>query len=248
VGMNRRLVVFVLGLVLLVIAVFCVATVWLPDRGFIPVGLGVRALSAPPAGMPVPLPRRILPLPGVRGELPNVWLRPFGLHRSGLPGMFWLLGSFVSALILATVALFIFPRRVGVLAQVLSNGWGQRFLAFVIGVLGYLGTGLLAFLIFINVVGWPLLIVISLAVYVASAFGLVGISLALGRAVTGFLRLGERGSLFNLIVGTVVLFLASIIPYLGWVVVGLSVVLGFGAILWTRAGSTASWTLDEAQE
>jgi hypothetical protein len=196
----------------------------------------------------IPSPLRVLPLPGVRGELPAFRLRPFGLHRAGLPGIFWLLGSFVTALVLSSGALFLFPRRVGVLAQVLSNGWGQRLLAFVIGLLGYVGTALLTFLIFINVVGWPLLVLMALAVYVASVFGLVGMSLALGRAVSRFFRLDVRSPLIQLVVGITLVFVAGVIPYLGWIVVGLGIALGFGAVLWTRGGSVTGWSLDDVEE
>ena len=193
------------------------------------------------------IPGAILGAPPEMAVRSGLLLRPFGLHREGLPGIWWYLGSFVSLLILAVIALFLAPRRVGVLTQVISNDWGQRLLAFVIGLLGYLGIGLLAFLIFINVVGWPMMIVLMLSVYLATAFGLVAVSLALGAGICRFFHLDERGPLFYLGIGIVVLFLGSIVPYLGWVVAGCSAVLGFGAVLWTRGGDIAGWSVDDVR-
>ena len=238
--MNRRLLLFVLGLVVLAVALLYLVSVWLPAQGVTRVGpiLSVRPQPGWPAG-------GILAAPPDRSVRPFFGVRPFGLHREGLPGILWHVGSFATLLILAVAALFLAPRRAAVLAQVLINGWGQRLLAFVIGLLGYLGIGLLGFLLFINVVGWPLVIVLTLGSYLATAFGLVAVGLALGSGLCRFFRLDERGPLFRLFVGVAVLFLGSIVPYLGWLVVFGSAALGFGAVLWTRGGSLSSWSLDD---
>ena len=238
--MNRRLLIFVLALVVLSIAVFYLVSVWLPARGMTRIGplLTVRSPLARPLG-------GILLAPIDRTSGPFFGLRPFGLHREGLPGMLWHLGSFVSLLIMAVIALFLAPRRVSVVAQVVSNGWGQRLLTFVIGLMGYLGSGLLGFLIFINVVGWPLAIVLGLGLYLATTFGLVAVSLAVGSGLCRFLRMDQGGPVLRLGVGILALFLGSIIPYIGWLVAGGSAVLGFGAVLWTRGGGTAGWSLDD---
>jgi hypothetical protein len=239
--MNRRLLLFVLGLLLVGAAILYAVSIWLPAQGVTYAGpvLGIRSQLAVPQG-------GILRPPTDRASLPFFGLRPFGLLREGPPGVLWHLGALVSLLILAVIALFVAPRRVGVLVQVVSNGWGQRLLAFVIGLLGYLGFALLSFLVFINVVGWPLVIVLSLAIYLATAFGLVAIGLALGSGLCRLFRIDDRGPLFRLGVGVVVLFLGSIVPYLGWLVVGCSAVLGFGAVLWTRGGGITGWSLDDS--
>jgi hypothetical protein len=238
--MNKRTLFFVLALALVSVAVLYGVSVWLPAHGWTRLGplLGVHPLASPIAG-------RILGSPLDRSSFPFLGVRPFGLHREGAPGILWQLGSFVSLLLVAAITLFVAPQRVTVLARVVSNGWGQRLLAFVIGLLGYLGMALLAFLIFINLVGWPLEILLALFIYFATVLGLVAVALALGSALVRACRLGERGPLFRLGVGIVVLFVASIIPYVGWLVAGVSAVLGFGAVLWTRGGSTSGWSLDE---
>jgi hypothetical protein len=143
------------------------------------------------------------------------------------------------------LAYVVAPRRVAVLAEVISNGWGQRLLTFVIGLLGYMGLALLGFLIFINVVGWPIVFILMLGVYFATAFGLVAVSLAVGSALCRVFGIDQSRKLFRLGVGVLILFLCSIIPYLGWVVAGVSAVLGFGAVLWTRGGGATGWALDD---
>lgn len=245
--MNKRLVVFVIALALLTFGVFVLEAVVLPGQGLAPVG---PILSGDQPGLVAGLPGQgtSLLVPRNRPAFPAFGLRPFGLHREGLAGIWWHLGSLVSLLIASILVLFLFPRRIGVLARVLSNGWGQRLLALVVGLLGYLGFGLLIFLIFINVVGWPLVFMVTLAVYLATGIGLVAVSLALGRAICRAFRVGAGRPVFHLGVGVLLLFLGSIIPYLGWIVAGVSSLLGFGAVLWTRVGDVSGWSLDTLQE
>jgi len=54
----------------------------------------------------------------------------------------------------------------------------------------------------------------------------------------------QGGPLFRLGVGVLLLFLAGIVPYLGWLVVAAPAALGFGAVLWTRGGDVYGWSLD----
>jgi len=244
--MNRRLVLFILCLVLLSAAVLYLVTIVLPGSrvyGWLP--LSARRTMVPAApGARLP---SILAVPLERPLIGDFWLRPFGLHRPGLFGVLWYLGSLATVAILALITLLVLPQRIAVLAQVVSNGWDQRLLAFAFGVMGYLGSALLAFMIFINVVGWPVLLVLLLAVYLATCLGLVAMGLALGTQVSRLFRLDDRSPLFNLCVGVVLLFLVSIVPYLGWLVAAIAGAMGFGAVLWTRAGSAAGWSLDEVQ-
>lgn len=243
--MKMRTLLFLLALCLLSAFVMYGVTVWLPEHGVshsMPLWRGPAArlggeLSPGPG-------RAILPAPG-SGQRSLFWMGPFGLHRMGVPGVWWYLGSFVSLLILAAMALFAAPRRVNVVAQVISGGWGQRALALTIGILAYLGLVLLALLLFVNIVGWPILMVIGLGAYLATAIGLVAVALALGSGVSRGAGLQQAGPLFRLLVGALLLFLGSSIPYVGWLVVGFAAALGFGAVAWTRFGDTRGWTLDD---
>ncbi len=242
--MNRRLVVFLIVFVALIAVVVGAVVLW-PEQDALRGWPALRVGALPGAGGLVHPAGGVLVAPTNREALPVFGLRPFGLQRAGGPGIAWHVVSLLAWLVLAAIALFAAPRRVGVLTRVISASWGQRLLAFVIGLLGYLGLGLLGFQMFINVVGWPVILILSLAVYLATAFGLVSVSLALGTGVCHRVRLDDRGPLFHLGVGGSVLFLGSIIPYVGWLVVGCSACLGFGAVLWTRAGSLSGWSLDE---
>lgn len=243
--MKARQILFIIGLALLTIVILYLVTVWLPQHSVRPAVFVLRNRLAPPLGAPAP---RILIPPTARLAQPGFWLSPFGLGREGLPGVWWYAGSPASVLILAVIALSAMPRRVGVLARVMSSGCGQQLWAFVIGLLGYLTIALLVFLLFVNVVGGPLLLVLGIGAYLATAVGLVAVSLTLGTAVCRFARLGGVGPLFRLCVGVVLLFLGSIIPYLGWLVFGVSAITGFGAVLWTRGGEVSGWSLAEVDE
>jgi hypothetical protein len=244
--MNKRLLFFVLGLALVCIFVLYAVAVWWPEYGGARIGPALIFDKLTPPGAFAPSPGAILVPPAERMARPTFWLRPFGLQRDGVQGIGWYVGSLVSWLALAGIGLFLAPRRVGVLARVLSGERGQLLLAFAIGVLGYLSLGLLAFLIFINVVGWPIMVILMLVVYLATSLGLLAVSLALGAGVCRLARLDDRRPLLHLFVGVLLLFLGSIIPYLGWAVVACSAALGFGAVLWTRGGSISGWSLDDS--
>jgi len=217
-----------------------------PDQGAVPLPAQFGAPGRVPGFAPGTVPGRILTPPSDR-SVPGLWLRPFGLQRSGLPGFLWHVGSFVALLVLAVIALYLAPRRLTVISQVVSESLGQTLLAFVVGLLGFMGSTLLGFLLFVNVVGWPLVPIMGLGIYLATALGLVALSLALGNKVSRLFRLDDRSPLFHLVVGLVLIFLVSMIPYLGWLVVGICAATGFGAVLWTRGGDTTGWSLDEAE-
>jgi hypothetical protein len=244
--MNKRLLLFIIGLVILSVVTIVLVDVVIPEHGAVALPRRFEVPGRLPNLGPGPVPGRILTLPSDRA-LPGLWLRPFGLHRSGLPGILWHVGSFVALLVLAVFALYLTPQRLTLLSQVVSESWGQTFLAFVVGLLALMGAVLLSFLLFVNVVGWPLVPIMALGIYLATAFGLVAVSLALGNKVSSLFRLDGRGPLFHLVIGIVLIFLVSMIPYLGWVIVGVCATIGFGAVLWTRGGGTSGWSLDEAQ-
>jgi hypothetical protein len=246
--MNRRSVAF---LVVLAVVSVCVlaAVAAMPMESELPLSFNQGTLpKALMQNAPPPTVGRILIPPTAGATSRGLGLRPFGVDRAGLAGVWWHLGSLAALLVLAAIVLLLIPRRVNVLAEVLSDDWGQRLLAGVIGLLGYLGAGLLAFLLFVNVVGAPLAAILVLCVYLATGVGLTAVSLALGRAICHVLHLGQHGPVFHLGSGIVVLFISSIIPYVGWIVAGIAALLGFGAFLWTRGGDTARWSLDELVE
>ena len=240
--MDKRSIVFVMALAVVSLCMLlAVAAAPWPNNP--PLSFNVVAppslLSAPP-----PNAGRLL-IPPVGTTSRALGLRPFGVDRAGLAGVWWHVGSLAALFVLAALVLALMPRRVNVLAEVISNDWGQRFLAGVIGLLGYLAAGLLTFVLFVNVVGAPLVAILILGVYLATAIGLAAVALAAGRAICHALRLAPHGPIFHMGIGVVVLFILTIVPYVGWIVAGIAALLGFGAFLWTRGGDTTRWSLDE---
>jgi hypothetical protein len=247
-GMNRRSIAFVAVLAAVGICVLLLVAA-VPMQSEVPLNIS-QNIPAQPWLQQSPLPPagRLLVPPAVSPSGRGLGLRPFGVDRAGLAGVWWHLGTLAALFVLAAVVLLLLPRRVDVLAEVLSDDWGQRFLAGVIGLLGYLGAGLLAFILFINVVGAPLGAILVLSVYLSTGIGLAAVSLALGRAICHRLRLGQHGPVFHLGMGMFVLYVLTVIPYVGWIVAGIAALLGFGAFLWTRGGDTARWSLDDLVE
>src|SRR5512141_9378 len=118
--MNRRSISFILGLIILSAATFYLVAVFLPAKGLAQGGPAFGIGRALPGTPLLPLGRGILPLPPSAPSAPSApsgragfFLRPFGLHRAGLPGILFYVSSLVALLLLAAMALFLFPRRIG---------------------------------------------------------------------------------------------------------------------------------------
>ncbi|MBI5955417.1 MAG: hypothetical protein HY871_00290 [Chloroflexi bacterium] len=243
---SKNAVYLIIGLLLLGALVIYLAAFVLPERnvqGFWRLREERIERATPPtpgAGVPVPGAWR-----AERGaRVSDFWLLPFGLHHRGVEGIWWYLASFaVLAAMTVTVAL-LFPDRVHVLAESMQGG-RQLAANLAVGLLGYLFFVLVGFLLVINIIGLPLVLLVVVILYSLSVLGVVAVSLAVGHGVARMARLGAESALFDLLVGLVLVFLASVIPYLGWLVIGIVLALGLGAVLRTRFGRGTGWSLEE---
>lgn len=236
---SKNAVYLIVGLFLLGVLVIYLAAFVLPERnvqGFWRLR-GERIERATP------------PAPGAwRAEwgarVSDFWLLPFGLHRRGLEGVWWYLASFAVLAAMTVTVVLVFPDRVHVLAESMQGG-RQLAANLVVGLLGYLFFFLVGFLLVINIVGLPLVLLVVAILYSLSLLGVVAVSLAVGHGVARRARLRAESALFDLLVGLVLVFLASVIPYLGWLVIGIVLALGLGAVLRTRFGRGTGWSLEE---
>jgi hypothetical protein len=243
---SRNAVYLIIGLLLLGVLVIYLAAFVLPEQNILGFwqlrGERVERATPPAPGAAVPVPGAWRAERGAR--VSDFWLLPFGLHRCGLEGVWWYLASFaVLAATTVTVAL-VFPDRVHVLAESMQGG-RQLAANLVVGLLGYLFFFLVGFLLVINIVGLPLVLLVVAILYSLSLLGVSAVSLAVGHGVARRARLGTESALFDLLVGLVLVFLASVIPYLGWLVIGIVLALGLGAVLRTRFGRGTGWSLEE---
>lgn len=132
---------------------------------------------------------------------------------------------------LGILLVLIFPRRVDVIAASVVSNPVKALLA---GLLGLMAQPFLAILLVVTLIGIPLVLVQVLGMILAGVFGFTAVALYLGRALP--LPLDRRTPILQLAVGMALLVVATHLPFLGWVVWIVLVMLTFGAVLRTRFG------------
>jgi hypothetical protein len=156
-------------------------------------------------------------------------------------------GRIASLLLLlgvGTLTLYLLPRRVGRIAQALEGGGVALARLFLVGVAGYIVLAALSVLGAITLFGAPAGLLLLVLAYALVPLGLAAISLPLGRAVGRRCGLQRSLPLVDLLAGLLILFILSLIPLLGpLLLLGLAI-LGFGAVVLTRAGSAQGWDFD----
>lgn len=179
--------------------------------------------------------------PGI--QITNYFLYPFGIHQRGLSGIGLCLASLIIMLGLFVAVLYLFPRRLLRMCDVISSNWRQVLRSVAIGILGYILVALLIVLLAIQVIGIPLAVLAVFATLLLSLVGLVVSSLTIGRWVATQLGTGLPSPVMELTFGILLIFPLSILPVVGWAVATLAAALGFGAALLTKFGSEEGWTL-----
>jgi len=152
------------------------------------------------------------------------------------------------ALVSTSVVLaFFLPDRFKVMRDALGGPWGHKLRTLAIGILGYLATLLLAFLLAVVVSGLPYAVLLLGVLAVVTAIGVTAVFLELGRWLSSLVGAGAP-PLAQLLLGILLAFPATILPYAGWAAAALLASYGLGAILLTRIGSGKPWSLDALQE
>ncbi|MCL4533778.1 MAG: hypothetical protein M1370_01280 [Bacteroidetes bacterium] len=171
------------------------------------------------------------------------WIRPFGLHSAGLEGIGWYATSFGILLISSFVTSFVFPRQLKTVSDALRRQPRRSLWFLLLGLIAYATLGLLVTLLFLNFTTIVLLLLVLPALLLATLLGLVAVELWIGQVITRWGHIEGSSALMELLVGVVLLFLVSSIPYAGWAAVGIAAAIGFGALLYTRFGSGEEWSL-----
>ena len=214
------------------------------------------ALIAIPAFIAAPQPalapyREISPFRApFRFDSPQIWLRwsPFGMHVAGWQGIVSTAASWVYLYLTSVLMLALVPRRVRLVTQTLkSAGWRARFRQFAIGLLAALVSVLMVVLARFTFVWFVLVIVLTGGIFVLSFLGMVGVTLMLGGGLWRWARLTP--SLWGeLALGSLVLFALGRVPIAGWILVGIAMIWGLGAVLATHLGSGEAWSFQEVNQ
>lgn len=174
----------------------------------------------------------------------NTLLTPFGIYRAGPAGLLMALVTLASFAAAGTIALYVMPERLSRVRESVSGPRLKSLRLGAIGLLGYLLACALIFILVALVTGVLYAILLAVLLALGTFAGLVAIALALGRWLRSRLAPAATSPVADLLLGVLVIFPLSLIPWIGWLFVLVLAALGFGALLATKFGSEEGWSLD----
>jgi hypothetical protein len=178
----------------------------------------------------------------------SLWLRPFGVHKPDGNDAWWAMGSFAVLGTVATGLLFLFPKRIRYVSQLLrAEPPVNHLLNVLVGVMAYFVAFALLRLSWLTIVGVPFIPFLVGGAWMVTMLSIVAISFTIGRVLLRRLDV-PMPVLAEALIGLWLLFITSMLPVIGWVVGLLAAALGFGAMLQTRFGSRQRWSLDVLEE
>lgn len=139
--------------------------------------------------------------------------------------------------LVGAVIFALFPDRMARIVASMRDGGHDLWRALGVGVAILLLTVILLPLSGFSAVGLLFLGPLLLLLNVLAVVGFFVSAAAIGRGLRGILGDHTASWLMDLALGVVVLVILGLIPYLGWLFVGLAVVWGTGAALITRLGT-----------
>lgn len=173
----------------------------------------------------------------------TTFLTPVGVHHPGPQGIGLYVASLSSLAALSALFAFLTPTRVRVMRGAIQVEPSTLLRLAAIGAVAYGLFALLGVFLSVLVVGIPLATLLLFAAVPATAFGLSAVALALGRLIVRTTRTRQVSPLLDLAAGILVLFTASILPFVGWLAFGAAAALGMGALIVTRMGTGDPWSL-----
>lgn len=128
--------------------------------------------------------------------------------------------------VIVILAFLLFPVRVRTALDRVEHHPG---LSAAVGVLALVATVPIAVLLFISLVGWPLIPVEIIAVFAGILIGQAALGLLIGRRLYELMRPSATPSpLGALVLGLIVISAAEIVPFVGGLVTGLVCLVGLG--------------------
>jgi hypothetical protein len=172
-------------------------------------------------------------IPGLTGALGLLSDRMEAVHSPAwkLAGV---LARFAVALALSLLVVMLFPRRVDAVAASMVANPVKSLLA---GLLGLMAQPFVTILLVVTLIGIPLVMVQLLGIVAAGTVGFTALALHLGRSFP--LPEARRSLVLQLVIGMALLVAATQVPYLGWAVWMVALMVTFGAVLRTRFGQEA---------
>jgi hypothetical protein len=141
---------------------------------------------------------------------------------------------FFAILILALLIVALIPKPIQVIAETIKT---NTFKVSLSGLLGLLLIVPIAVLLTISVIGIVLIPLEMILVVSAALLGFIAVSQLVGRRVLMLIKRTGGGVIRQTFWGLITLWLIGWIPYVGWMIKVLAVVLGLGGVIMTRFGT-----------
>jgi len=200
--------------------------------------LAVIALSNLPWARPLTWPSRPV-LTGWHSEVPpwrvNAAPPIEGLAAEGV--------GLLANYLLAVVMVFVLPRRVRRMAELLRPGGRLLVRTFLIGLACAILASAVSILAAVSVQMLPVPFLLLGILFLAALVGVVAIEFELGREMLTRAGWYAERPLLALALGTLLVFALTRLPILGWLTLTGAWLTGAGVAVVTRFGSGRSWTL-----
>ncbi len=150
---------------------------------------------------------------------------------------------FFSVLIIAVLIVLLLPKPI----QVIANAIQEETVKITLwGLLGMVLVVPLAVLLTISVIGIVLIPLEMILVVSAGLLGFIAISQLLGRRLYALFKRPSQHILRETFWGLVVLWIIGWLPYIGWMIKVLALMMGLGAVIYTRFGTHVPRRLSSA--
>lgn len=190
---------------------------------------------------------KVSPWQWIREAMPD-WQGRTPAHGDlGISRPVTMLGALLTLYLSGIVLLFLFPGHM--------NRVSRTFAAAPVGLLRLAALGLLASLLVMvagigsafNVITFPVTFFLGGMLFLSVLVGTVGLAYAIGRAL--LVKSGwQRSPLVALLLGDLLVFAATNLPWVGAAATILITTLGLGAAIASRFGSGRSWSLNSLIE
>ena len=148
------------------------------------------------------------------------------------------LAIFLVIMVLALLIVALLPKPVRTVTDAIGE---NTFKVILCGLLGLVLIVPLALLLTISVVGIALIPLEVIIVVCSILLGFIAVGQLIGRKVYQLLKRPNPGMVRETFWGLIILWLIGWLPYIGWMVKAIAIVIGLGATLVTRFGTYQGW-------
>jgi hypothetical protein len=148
------------------------------------------------------------------------------------------LSIFLVILVLALLTVALLPKPVRIISEAIRE---NTFKVFLCGLLGLVLIAPLALLLTVSVVGIALIPLEVIVVACSIILGFISVGQVIGRKALHLLKRPNPGMIRETLWGLIILWIIGWIPYIGWMVKAVAIVVGLGATLITRFGTHQGW-------